>query len=104
MKDHVCTSCGHLGTPVKQSLESFLLDVLLWGSFISISLLTGLFPLMVIPVIWTIYHIANFTSKCPACGDLEMAAVTSNKGRDYLARKDNIQVWKPEETEYKKAA
>ena len=105
MKDRICTSCGHIGQPINQCLGSFLVDVLMWGTIGGAALATGILPLLAVPLLWTIYHLAKFsTTKCPACGDLEMVALDSRKGRETLTRKDAVQVWKPAQMEIKKAA
>lgn len=95
MKDRVCTSCSFVGKPTKQCLESFLVDVFIWGTFGSIALITGLLPLLFFPVAWTIYHLIKFnSSKCPSCGDLEMVHMKSRKGRNALDKDaGSVLVW-----------
>ena len=95
MKDRVCTSCGFEGKPIKQCIESFLVDAFIWGIVGGGVLVTGLWPALAIPVVWTIYHLAKFkTTKCPKCGDLEMVSKTSRKGQRALDRKANpVKVW-----------
>jgi hypothetical protein len=94
MKDRVCTSCGHVGKPVKQCLGSFFVDAFIWGMVGSLAIMSGIFFLLFIPAAWTVYHLAKFnTTKCPSCGDLEMVSMDSRKGREALNRKDNIKVW-----------
>lgn len=95
MKDRVCTSCGFEGKPIKQCIESFLVDAIVWGAVGSFAFVTGLIPALVIPAAWTTYHLAKFnTTKCPSCGDLEMVSKTSRKGRTMLNKEANpIQVW-----------
>lgn len=97
MKDRICTSCGFEGKPVKQCFESFLVDAFVWGIVGSGVLVTGLWPALVIPVAWTLYHLAKFkTTKCPKCGELEMVSKNSRKGRAAL-NKAAVQVWVNEE-------
>jgi len=85
MKDRVCTSCGFEGKPVKQCIESFFVDAFIWATVGSFALMTGLIPVLLIPAAWTLYHLAKFgTTKCPACGDLEMVSMKSRKGRQAL--------------------
>lgn len=105
MKDRVCASCGHVGKPVRQCWGSFLVDALVWGTVGSAAVITGLLTLFVIPVAWSIYHILRFnTTKCPECGDLEMVAMDSRKGKETLDRQNRITIWKPDHVEIKKAA
>jgi hypothetical protein len=100
MKDRICASCGHVGKPVPQCLGSFLLDVLVWGTVGAAALATAILPLLLVPLAWTIYHVARFnTTKCPACGDLEMVALDSRRGRAVAARLDAVTVWKAEKPE-----
>lgn len=84
VKDKVCTSCGYVGEPINQCLESFMLDAFIWLVSVSVILMTALLPVIIIPVLWTLYHIINFKSKCPKCGDLEMVSLDSTKGKARL--------------------
>jgi len=85
MKNRVCTSCGLVGKPVKQCIESFFVDAFIWATVGSFALMTGLIPVLLIPAAWTLYHLAKFgTTKCPACGDLEMVSVNSRRGREAI--------------------
>lgn len=95
MKDRVCTSCGFEGKPVKQCIESFLVDAFIWGIVGSFALMTGLMPALAIPAAWTLYHLVKFnTTKCPNCGDLEMVSKQSRKGRRALDKDaGQVQVW-----------
>lgn len=95
MKDRVCTSCGFEGKPIKQCIESFLVDAFVWGIVGSFALMTGLMPALIIPAAWTLYHLVKFNStKCPTCGDLEMVSKNSRKGRIALDKEANqVQVW-----------
>lgn len=97
MKDRICTSCGHVGKPIKQDLESFFVDAFVFGMVGSFALMTGLMPVMIIPAAWTLYHIAKFkTTKCPECHSLDMVSLDSSKGREALKNKENpISVWTP---------
>jgi len=95
MKDRVCTSCGFEGKPIKQCMASFLVDAFVWGIVGSLAVVTGLLPALIIPVAWTLYHLAKFnTTKCPKCGDLEMVSKNSHKGRIKLDKNANpVKVW-----------
>ena len=95
MKNRVCTSCSFVGKPIKQCLGSFVVDAFIWGSIGSIALVTGLIPVLLIPVAWTLYHLAKFgNTKCPECGDLEMVSVESRKGRETLnPSTSTVTVW-----------
>jgi len=94
MKNRVCTSCGHVGKPVKQCLGSFFVDAFMWGTVGSFALMTGLMPALLIPAAWTIYHLAKFnTTKCPECGELEMVSMKSRKGREALNPSSTVKVW-----------
>ena len=81
----ICSSCGYQGKPINQCIESFLLDLFVWLIVGSVTLMTGLFPLLVIPAAWTVYHIFNFRTKCPECGNLDMVSLKSEKGKNMLA-------------------
>lgn len=94
MKSRVCTSCGFVGKAVPQDKDSFLVDAMFWLAFGSVTLMTGLLPLMLIPLAWTIYHIAKFNStQCPECSSLDMVDVNSRKGKQALAAAENVEVW-----------
>jgi len=85
MKDRVCTSCYHVGQPTTQGIGSFTVDAFIWLMFISLSMFSSLFPLMIIPILWTAYHIAIYRkSTCPKCGRINMVSKTSAKGRRAL--------------------
>ncbi len=85
MKDRICTSCFHVGKPTKQGPGSFFVDALIWLSFISLSVLSSIFVLMIVPIAWTAYHIAVYNkTTCPKCGRLNMVSLTSRKGREAL--------------------
>lgn len=87
MKTKVCSTCGHVGKPVRQCFESFLVDALAWLIGFNIALVTGVLPLLVLPLAWTLYHIARFRdTKCPQCGDLSMVEMHSTTGKNILAR------------------
>ena len=95
MKNRVCTSCSFVGKPVNQCIESFFVDAFIWATVGSFALMTGLIPVLLIPVAWTLYHLVKFgTTKCPECGDLEMVSLESRKGRDALDPSTNsVTVW-----------
>jgi hypothetical protein len=95
MKDRVCTSCGYVGKPIKQCVESFLVDAFVWGIVGSFALMTGIMPVLVIPAAWTLYHLAKFgTTKCPHCNSLDMVSMDSRKGRAALNHdKEQVRVW-----------
>ena len=96
MKDRVCTSCGHIGKPVNQSMGSFLVDALAWGTFGTGAIISGMMGWLLIPAMWTLYHLVTFkTVTCPQCGDYEMVSMNSRKGRKTLHGDTGVTVWKP---------
>ncbi len=85
MKDRVCTSCYYVGTPTTQGVESFFMDALIWLCFGSFALLSTFIPIMIVPIVWTIYHLLVYKkTTCPTCGRLDMVSLTSRKGREAL--------------------
>jgi len=74
-----------MGEPKNQCKESLLLDLFVWLIVGSVTLMTGLLPLLVIPAAWTFYHIINFRTKCPECGNLDMVSLHSTKGKNAMA-------------------
>ena len=85
MKDRVCTHCYYVGQPTTQGMGSFAVDALLWMIFFSLSMFSSIFLLMLIPLGWTVYHIAIYnTSTCPKCSRLNMVSTTSKKGLNAL--------------------
>ncbi len=85
MKDRICTYCYHVGQPTTQGVGSFAVDGLIWMMFFSLAMMSSLFPLMIIPVAWTAYHIAIYRkSTCPKCGRINMVSLTSRKGKRAL--------------------
>ena len=106
MKDRVCTSCYHVGQPTVQGPGSFAVDALLWLVFFSLSMFSSLFPLMLIPLAWTIYHVAVYRkTTCPNCGRLDMVNTNSRKGREALkGPKWKVTYRRPPEMEGESAA
>lgn len=85
MKDRICTHCYHVGQPIVQGMGSFAVDMLIWMMFFSLSMMSSIFPLMLIPVAWTVYHIAIYRkSTCPKCERINMVSLTSRKGKRAL--------------------
>ncbi len=85
MKERICTSCYHVGKPIKQGPGSFFVDAMIWMVFISLSILSAIFVLMIIPVVWTLYHLWVYDkTTCPKCERIAMVSLTSRKGREAL--------------------
>lgn len=85
MKDRICTHCYHVGQPTTQGMGSFAVDALMWMIFFSLSMFSSIFPLMLIPLAWTAYHIFIYNkSTCPECGRLNMVSLDSRKGKRAL--------------------
>lgn len=82
MKNKVCTECGYVGKPIPQLKSSFAVDVGIWLYFSFLTAMSQLIPLMLVPLVWTIYHIVRFRSvKCAKCESLEMVRIKSKKGQ-----------------------
>lgn len=85
MKDRICTSCYYVGQPTTQGIGSFAVDIFMWLMFFSLSMFSSIFPLMLIPLAWTVYHVAIYRkSTCPKCSRINMVSLTSAKGRRAL--------------------
>lgn len=85
MEDRVCKKCYHVGKPIPQERGSFFVDALIWVSFFSVAMLSSFIPILLIPVAWTVYHLAVFNkSTCPECGEIEMVSLRSRKGKKAL--------------------
>ena len=85
MKDRICTHCYYVGQPTTQGLGSFAVDALMWMMFFSLSMFSSIFLLMLIPLGWTVYHVAIYRkSTCPKCSRINMVSTTSAKGRKAL--------------------
>ncbi|ALP51844.1 hypothetical protein Tel_01085 [Candidatus Tenderia electrophaga] len=85
MKDRICTHCYYVGQPTTQGMGSFAVDALMWLIFFSLSMFSSIFPLMLIPLAWTSYHILIYNkSTCPKCGRLNMVRLESRKGKRAL--------------------
>lgn len=95
MKNRICTHCGHIGKPIPQAKESFFVDAFIWGIVGSFALMTGVMPILALPIAWSVYHLLKFnTTKCPECLSLDMVDMNSKQGlqmQEY--KKDPIQVW-----------
>lgn len=91
--EKVCASCGHIGKPVPQALSSFTVDALLWLYFAFLAGMSQLLPLLLVPLIWTGYHIIRFnTVKCPVCESLDMVSKNSRRGKVALADPNPVHV------------
>jgi hypothetical protein len=78
----VCTECGYVGQPKPHGLGSFVVDMFLWMFFSGMFLITSLLPLLVFPLVWTIYHLLTYsTVNCPKCENYAMVKLHSGKGR-----------------------
>lgn len=96
MQEKICTECGFEGKPVAQCKMSFFVDVALWVTVVNLVFFTGFLPLLLIPTVWTLYHIIKFNSvKCPECESLNMVSRNSRAGKRAIERKKNpIKIWK----------
>ena len=78
MTDRVCKSCGYIGKAEHQSWGTFIVDAFIWLMFGSLTLFSGLLFVLVIPLAWSIYHIALFgNTQCPKCESLDMVPMDS---------------------------
>ena len=85
MKDRVCAYCGYIGKPTTQGVSSFFVDAFIWLIFGSLTAMSGLIPVLLIPAGWTVYHLAKYkTTTCPKCENIEMVSMTSHKGKEIL--------------------
>ena len=85
MTDRVCKSCGYVGKAEHQSWGTFVVDAFIWLMFGSLTLFSGLLFVLLIPLSWTIYHIALFSNtQCPKCESLDMVSLESKKGKAVL--------------------
>ena len=88
MKEKICKNCGYVGIPTSQGLGSFFVDAMLWLIFTSFTLFSAFFPLLLLPLGWTIFHLITYkTITCPKCGNLDMVSLTSAKGKEILGHK-----------------
>lgn len=88
MKEKICVSCGYIGQPTTQGMGSFFVDLIIWMVITSFTLFTAFLPLLLIPLSWTIFHIATYkTITCPKCENLDMVSMTSTKGKRALKLK-----------------
>lgn len=85
MSDRVCKSCGYVGKAEHQSWDTFFVDAFMWLMFGSLTLFSGLLFVLLIPIGWTIFHLALFANtQCPKCKDLDMVSMRSRKGKAVL--------------------
>lgn len=99
MKDRVCGYCGYIGTPITQGISSFFVDAFIWLIFGSLTAMSGLIPVMLLPLGWTIYHLVKYkTTTCPKCENIEMVSMTSKTGKQILeGRSGYPKVWSDHE-------
>ena len=85
MAERVCKSCGYVGKAEHQSWATFFVDAFAWMIFGSLTLFSGLLFVLLIPMAWTIYHLALFpNTQCPKCESLDMVSKKSSKGKAVL--------------------
>lgn len=85
MSERVCKSCGYVGKAEHQSWATFFVDAFAWLMFGSLTLFSGLLFVLLIPLAWTIYHLALFpNTQCPKCESLDMVSKKSKKGKAVL--------------------
>jgi len=85
MKIKICTECGYVGRPIPQAKSSFAVDAVIWLYFSFLAGMSQILPLLLIPAIWSVYHIVRFNSvKCPECQSLEMVSLHSHAGKKAL--------------------
>lgn len=85
MSERVCKSCGYVGKAEHQSWDTFMVDAFIWLMFGSLTLFSGLLFVLLIPMAWTIYHLALFpNTQCPKCKSLDMVRKNSRKGKAIL--------------------
>ncbi len=96
MKTKICTSCGYVGKPVHDDWSSFVLDLFAWVLWFAIAGITGVFPLVILGPVFTLYHLAMFRSKkCPKCGNLDMVRLSSQDGKQLLTpHEGGLQPWR----------
>ena len=69
-KEFVCTECGYVGKAKKTMKGNFLIEVVLWLTFI-------------IPgVIYSIWRLANTPLVCPKCGKESLIPTDTPKGME----------------------
>ena len=95
MNMKICKGCGYIGMPIKDEISSFSVDIFVWLLVFSVSVITGIIPLIVLAPIYSLYHLFNFRSKkCPECKNLEMVGLFSRQGQKILKpHKGGIQPW-----------
>ncbi|HEY5602316.1 MAG TPA: hypothetical protein VIM41_04335 [Gammaproteobacteria bacterium] len=95
MTDRVCKSCGYVGEAEHQSWGTFAVDAFIWLMFGGLTIFSSLLFLLVIPLSWTIYHLALFSNtQCPKCESLDMVSLRSKKGKAILEhRHGNPEPW-----------
>ena len=85
MSERVCKSCGYVGKAEHQSWGTFFVDAFAWLMFGSLTLFSGLLFILLIPLAWTIFHLALFpNTQCPKCKSLDMVSKNSSKGKAVL--------------------
>ena len=85
MKTKVCRSCGYVGKPEYDAPITFVFDLVVWTFWFVIAGITGIFPLVVVGPLYTIYHLLVFHSRqCPKCHNMEMVNVDSEDGRHIM--------------------
>ncbi len=54
MTDLLCTTCLTIGTPITKTPGYFIVELIVWIAFIGGSYLTGLWLLLLVPLVYSI--------------------------------------------------
>lgn len=85
MKNRVCTHCGFVGKPGSEDGMSYFVDFFVWLMVFSIAMITGIFPLVVLAPVFSLFHFFRFhRARCPKCENLNMVSVSGKVGRALL--------------------
>lgn len=74
-KESVCTNCGFVGKPGKETKGSILIEIILWFFFI----LPGL--------IYSLWRLSTRKPVCPKCKQQTMIPTDTPKGQQLMSQK-----------------
>jgi len=92
----ICSTCGTVAKPKKHTGGSFLSELVLWGIFLFLS--AFFLPLILAPIIYTLWRQSTQKKVCPSCNAPNMISLDSPLGcklqeqYDTDIEKDNVGV------------
>ena len=84
MVDKLCTQCLSVGTPVTKTPGLFIGEIFVWIAFIGGGYLTGLWLLLLVPLVYSISRQSGQHKECKQCGGRELIPLDTPRAEKLL--------------------